>query len=64
MPMIGVYAATGTFGDPHALAKSLATELMTIEQDVPQEHGGLRTRCRPRACRTSTPTAPTSASMS
>jgi len=30
--MIDVYAATGTFGDPHALAKSLATELMTIEQ--------------------------------
>jgi hypothetical protein len=30
--MIDVYAATGTFGDPHTLAKSLATELMTIEQ--------------------------------
>ena len=37
MPMIDVYAAAGTFGDPHGLAKSLATELMTIEQvpDIP-----------------------------
>jgi len=37
MPMIDVYAASGTFGDPHALAQSLATELMTIEQvpDIP-----------------------------
>jgi len=37
MPMIDVYAASGTFGDPHALAKRLATELMTIEQvpDIP-----------------------------
>ena len=35
--MIDVYAATGTFGDPHALAEALATELMTIEQvpDIP-----------------------------
>ena len=32
MPMIDVYAAEGTFSDPHALAQSLATELMTIEQ--------------------------------
>jgi phenylpyruvate tautomerase PptA (4-oxalocrotonate tautomerase family) len=32
MPMIDVYAAEGTFPDPHALAQSLATELMTIEQ--------------------------------
>ena len=32
MPMIDVYAADGTFADPHALATSLATELMTIEQ--------------------------------
>ena len=32
MPMIDVYAAAGTFGDPHVLAQSLATELMTIEQ--------------------------------
>jgi hypothetical protein len=31
MPMIVVYASTGTFGDPHALAEALATELMTIE---------------------------------
>ena len=37
MPMIDVYAAEGTFADPHALAQSLATELMTIEQvpDIP-----------------------------
>jgi phenylpyruvate tautomerase PptA (4-oxalocrotonate tautomerase family) len=37
MPMIDVYAAVGTFGDSHALAKTLATELMTIEQvpDIP-----------------------------
>jgi hypothetical protein len=37
MPMIDVYAAAGTFGDAHALAQSLATELMTIEQvpDIP-----------------------------
>jgi phenylpyruvate tautomerase PptA (4-oxalocrotonate tautomerase family) len=32
MPMIDVYAAEGTFADPHALAQNLATELMTIEQ--------------------------------
>jgi len=37
MPMIDVYAAAGTFGDTHALAQKLATELMTIEQvpDIP-----------------------------
>ena len=37
MPMIDVYAATGTFAETHALAQSLATELMTIEQvpDIP-----------------------------
>jgi len=37
MPMIDVYAAAGTFGDAHALAKNLASELMTIEQvpDIP-----------------------------
>ncbi len=37
MPMIDVYAAAGTFGDPHSLAQSLAAELMTIEQvpDIP-----------------------------
>ena len=32
MPMIDVYAAEGTFANPHALAQGLATELMTIEQ--------------------------------
>ena len=37
MPMIDVYAAAGTFDDAHALAKNLASELMTIEQvpDIP-----------------------------
>ena len=37
MPMIDVYAAAGTFGDAHALARNLATELMTIEEvpDIP-----------------------------
>jgi phenylpyruvate tautomerase PptA (4-oxalocrotonate tautomerase family) len=37
MPMIDVYAANGTFADPHTLAQALATELMTIEQvpDIP-----------------------------
>jgi DNA-binding CsgD family transcriptional regulator len=37
MPMIDVYAAAGPFGDQHALAQKLATELMTIEQvpDIP-----------------------------
>lgn len=35
--MIDVYAATGTFADKHALAVSLATAVMTIEQvpDIP-----------------------------
>ncbi|HXJ64274.1 MAG TPA: hypothetical protein VNN79_11015 [Actinomycetota bacterium] len=32
MPMIDVYAAAGTFADPHSLAIDLATALMTIEQ--------------------------------
>jgi hypothetical protein len=37
MPMIDVYAAAGTFGDPRALAQKLASELMAIEQvpDLP-----------------------------
>jgi phenylpyruvate tautomerase PptA (4-oxalocrotonate tautomerase family) len=37
MPMIDVYAAAGTFGDVHAFARNLATELMTIEEvpDIP-----------------------------
>lgn len=32
MPMIDVYAVTGTFADQHALAQSLAEALMTIEK--------------------------------
>jgi hypothetical protein len=37
MPMIGVYAAAGTFGEKHQLARDLARTLMTIEQvpDIP-----------------------------
>ena len=37
MPMIDAYAAAGTFGDPHALAQSLAAALMAVEQvpDIP-----------------------------
>jgi phenylpyruvate tautomerase PptA (4-oxalocrotonate tautomerase family) len=37
MPMIDVYAAAGTFGDSHQLARDLARTLMTIEQvpDIP-----------------------------
>jgi phenylpyruvate tautomerase PptA (4-oxalocrotonate tautomerase family) len=35
MPMIDVYAATGTFRDPHALAKDLAAAVMRWEQ-VPE----------------------------
>ena len=37
MPMIDVYAAAGTFADPHQLAQKLAAELMAIEQvpDIP-----------------------------
>jgi phenylpyruvate tautomerase PptA (4-oxalocrotonate tautomerase family) len=37
MPMIDVYAASGTFPDPHALAGRLAETLMRIEQvpDIP-----------------------------
>jgi phenylpyruvate tautomerase PptA (4-oxalocrotonate tautomerase family) len=37
MPMIDVYAVSGTFADPHQLAAGLARTLMTIEQvpDIP-----------------------------
>ena len=37
MPMIDIYAATGTFADPHSLAAELAGTLMAIEQvpDIP-----------------------------
>src|SRR4029077_15786428 len=31
MPMIDVYAATGTFRDTHTLARDLATAVMTVE---------------------------------
>jgi phenylpyruvate tautomerase PptA (4-oxalocrotonate tautomerase family) len=37
MPMIDVYATSGTFANPNALARDLATTLMQIEQvpDIP-----------------------------
>ena len=37
MPMIDAYATTGTFADPHQLARDLAETLMKIEQvpDIP-----------------------------
>src|SRR4249919_3178079 len=37
MPMIDVYAAAGTFPDTHALARDLATAVMTVERvpDIP-----------------------------
>jgi len=37
VPMIDVYATTGTFADPQELARELATTLMKIEQvpDIP-----------------------------
>jgi len=37
MPMIDVYATGGTFANPHALARDLASTLMKIEQvpDIP-----------------------------
>jgi phenylpyruvate tautomerase PptA (4-oxalocrotonate tautomerase family) len=37
MPMIDVYATTGTFADKHELAVNLATAVMTIEKvpDIP-----------------------------
>ena len=37
MPMIDVYAASGTFTDKHRLARDLATAVMTIEHvpDIP-----------------------------
>jgi phenylpyruvate tautomerase PptA (4-oxalocrotonate tautomerase family) len=37
MPMIDVYATSGTFADPRALARDLAATLMKIEQvpDIP-----------------------------
>src|SRR6202142_2332463 len=37
MPMIDVYAATGTFRDTHTLARDLASAVMTVERvpDIP-----------------------------
>ena len=37
MPMIDVHAVTGTFADPHTLARELAAAVMQIEQvpDIP-----------------------------
>ena len=37
MPMIDVYAATGTFPDTHTLARDLASAVMAVERvpDIP-----------------------------
>ena len=37
MPMIDIYAATGTFADPHQLARDAASVVMRVEQvpDIP-----------------------------
>jgi hypothetical protein len=35
MPMIDVYAATGTFADEHQLAVDLASAVMKVEQVPP-----------------------------
>jgi phenylpyruvate tautomerase PptA (4-oxalocrotonate tautomerase family) len=37
MPMIDIYAATGTFADPHQLARDVAATLMAVEgvPDIP-----------------------------
>ena len=54
MPMIDVYAATGTFADPHRLAADLARTVMEVEQ-VPDIRCSARTprrsstTCRRRA---------------
>jgi hypothetical protein len=69
MPMIDVYAAVGTFGDSHALAKTLATELMKIDQvpDIPmfrKNTAAFVHELPSSGCRTSTGTARTSASRS
>ena len=34
MPLIDVFAAAGTFPDPHALARDLAAAVMRCERDV------------------------------
>ena len=49
MPMIDVYATSGTFADSKTLARNLAATLMKIEQVpdipiVPTEHRGIRPR--------------------
>ena len=44
MPMVDVYAAAGTFGDPHAVAQALATELMTVERRFQTSRCSARTR--------------------
>ncbi|CAN5262262.1 hypothetical protein BH11ACT2_BH11ACT2_12300 [soil metagenome] len=40
MPMIDIYATTGTFADPHQLAIDAATIVSTVEQvpDIPMFH--------------------------
>ena len=67
MPMIDVYAATGTFRDTHTLARDLATAVMTVERvpDIPMFRDNTAAfvhELPATALRTSTATAPTSAS--
>ena len=42
MPMIDVYAAAGTFSDPHLLARDLAAAVMRWEQVPDLPHHGRR----------------------
>ncbi len=59
MPMIDVYAVTGTFPDKHRLAAELAAAVMTVEEvpDIPMFRKNTaahfqrrrRSRLRPRA---------------
>jgi hypothetical protein len=52
MPMIDVYAATGTFADPHALATAAAATVMRVEAvpEIPMFRENTA-RVRPRAAR-------------
>ena len=64
MPMIDVYATTGTFADKHQLAVDLASTVMRVEQvpDIPmfrrtRRHSSMNSRRG--TCRTSTARATT-----
>jgi hypothetical protein len=65
--MIDIYAAAGTFADPHQLAADAARTVMRVEQvpDIPmfrQNTAAFVHDSRPAACPTSTATAVTSGS--